>query len=88
MPKTPAQTFTERIVNDITARIANGKLKNGDKIPSVTELAAAYNCSIATARRAVERLQEDGVLQGHKGRGVFVGQAPHASVTDEDITAT
>ncbi|MDQ7907581.1 winged helix-turn-helix domain-containing protein [Phytohabitans sp. ZYX-F-186] len=77
MPKTPAQTFTERIIADITAQITNGQLNEGDKIPSVTELAATYKCSIATARRAIERLQEDGVLQGHKGLGVFVGQAPH-----------
>ncbi|MFC4110339.1 GntR family transcriptional regulator [Micromonospora zhanjiangensis] len=61
-----------RIRQDILDRIAAGILKPGDKLPTTKELAAQYDTSGLTVRKAIEVLTEAGVLEGRQGVGVFV----------------
>ncbi|MER7167459.1 GntR family transcriptional regulator [Micromonospora sp. NPDC000207] len=60
------------IIEDIRRSIATGQLKEGDKLPSLPELADRYDCSVGTARRAIEHLQITGELQGRQGKGTYV----------------
>ncbi|MEU8025113.1 MULTISPECIES: GntR family transcriptional regulator [Micromonospora] len=60
------------VINDIRKSIASGQLKEGDKLPSLPELAEKYDCSIGTVRRAIEHLQITGELQGRQGKGTYV----------------
>jgi DNA-binding FadR family transcriptional regulator len=55
----------------IRSRIASGEYPTGGKIPST---AAWINdgWSRDTTRTAITRLQRDGILEGHEGKGVFV----------------
>ncbi|MFD0782496.1 GntR family transcriptional regulator [Micromonospora azadirachtae] len=64
------------ILNDIRKSIASGQLKQGDKLPTLQELATKYDCSLGTARRAIEILLETGEVYGHQGKGTFVGPRP------------
>ncbi|WBB82218.1 winged helix-turn-helix domain-containing protein [Micromonospora sp. WMMD882] len=64
------------ILNNIRKSIASGSLKPGDRLPTLPELAEKYECSIGTARRAVEILLETEEIHGRQGVGTFVGPRP------------
>jgi GntR family transcriptional regulator len=60
------------IEKDLRVAILDGKLKQGDLIPSETELCAKYKVSRMTVRQAINNLLIDGYIYRHKGRGTFV----------------
>lgn len=62
------QQLLENIKSDINSR----KYVTGDKIPSEMELAAIYNVSRITVRRAVSELCDEGYLVKRQGKGTFV----------------
>ncbi|GAB3795239.1 winged helix-turn-helix domain-containing protein [Micromonospora zhanjiangensis] len=68
----PIEPIYTRIVADIRAKIASGELKNGDKLPSVSELRAQYNASNTAVRNAMLVLRSAGLVEGHQGKGVYV----------------
>lgn len=65
------------IYEELVRRIESGQLADGARVPSETELMAAYDASRGTVRRAVEMLQERGYVQKMHGKGVFVLRPPH-----------
>lgn len=60
------------IYNDYSARIQSGLLADGKKLPSESELAAAYGTSRETVRKALLMLSENGYIHKIKGKGSFV----------------
>ncbi|SDL50160.1 GntR family transcriptional regulator, trehalose operon transcriptional repressor [Paenibacillus jilunlii] len=60
------------IYNDYSARIQSGQLQAGKKIPSESQLAAAYSTSRETVRKALQMLSENGYIHKIKGKGSFV----------------
>jgi GntR family transcriptional regulator, trehalose operon transcriptional repressor len=65
------------IYDELVRRIESGELADGARVPSETELMAAYEASRGTVRRAVEMLQERGYVQKMHGKGVFVLRPAH-----------
>jgi DNA-binding GntR family transcriptional regulator len=63
-----------RIANEIQQQIESGELSPGDKLPSTSKLALKYKVSESTISRAVGLLHDRGLVYGHPGKGVFVGQ--------------
>ena len=68
-------TIWEQIKDDIIALIIRGELNAGDKVPSLTEVAACYHCGRSTAQKALESLCETGILYMVQGKGFFVNKA-------------
>jgi len=64
------------IVDALRARIVAGELAPGDRIPSVTELAAAHEASTRTVQSALTHMQENGFISSKPGAGSFVAEAP------------
>ena len=62
----------QQIERDLRVAILEGKLKQGDMVPSETELAARYKVTRMTVRQAINNLLVDGYIYRHKGRGTFV----------------
>jgi DNA-binding GntR family transcriptional regulator len=60
------------IVNVLAEKIKSGELEPGDRMPSVTELAQAYDVSHSTARRALAKLKEMGLTDTVPGYATFV----------------
>lgn len=56
------------ISDDIKSKIANGKLRAGDALPSVRDLATQYNSSISTIQRAYDQLESAGYLERIPGK--------------------
>lgn len=58
----------------LKARIAAGYWKTGQMIPSENELAAAFNISSGTVKKALSDLVRDGVIVRRQGKGTFVAR--------------
>lgn len=61
-----------QIYQDYVDDIQAGIIAGGTKLPSETDIAAQYNVSRITSRRAMEMLQSEGFIERTPGRGSFV----------------
>ncbi len=62
----------EQIAQQIRGMIMGGKLKEGDALPSMRQLAQDLRISVITTKRAYEILEAEGLIQSFTGRGSFV----------------
>ena len=75
----------KQIQNEFKRRIAAGKLRAGDRIPTELELMAAFNVSRITVANAMSQLAKEGWIYRIPGKGSFVGQAAeNAGTTTEN----
>ena len=61
-----------QIKDSIKALILKGKLKTGDYIPSIRNLAKDIGVNINTVARAYRELELDGVIKSERGEGYVV----------------
>lgn len=65
-----------RVVRDLAAQIADGKLCPGDPLPSYRQLADLYQVHVSTVQRALMILRDRGLVQGQQGKGTYVAEPP------------
>ncbi|MEQ4714824.1 TetR/AcrR family transcriptional regulator C-terminal domain-containing protein [Nonomuraea sp. B19D2] len=63
-----------RIVADIKRRIADGKLRPGDRVPSTRQLARDWQVALATAAKALALLAQEGVVVAEPRVGTIVAE--------------
>lgn len=68
-----------RVIQDITSQIQSGRLLPGDPLLSERGLAAFYGIGIASVRKALAALEEDGLIEKKWGIGNFVKGKPNNS---------
>jgi GntR family transcriptional regulator len=56
----------------IRHRIERGTLVEGSKVPSLHDLQGEFGVARITARQAMDRLESEGLISRHKGKGTFV----------------
>lgn len=61
-----------QIAETIRQDIRNEVLHAGDRLPSVREMAARWNCTIGTIQRAYEELADQGLVISRPGQGTHV----------------
>jgi DNA-binding GntR family transcriptional regulator len=61
-----------KIASDCRARILDGSLPAGAKLPSESELMRSYSVSRIVAKMAINVLRNEGLIVSHKGKGSFV----------------
>ena len=69
-----------QLVTQIREGIARGRLRAGEKLPSVRELSRVLVVNPNTIARAYTELEREGVLHTRQGSGVFVA-APSNDLT-------
>lgn len=62
----------QRIYDDLKAQIDDGRLAPGDKLPTKFELQVKYRVSAQPLERALDMLEEDGLIEREQGRGIYV----------------
>lgn len=74
--KTAKRKPLHAVIRDHVAdRIRSGYWRRGDRLPSENELAARFGVSRITAKIAMSRLAEEGMIYRVQGKGSFVGPA-------------
>lgn len=76
-----------QIVNQIKTLILEGKLKEGDALPSMRNLAMELRISFMTTKRAYEELERDGFTESYTGKGSFVKAQNKELYREEQIKA-
>jgi DNA-binding GntR family transcriptional regulator len=71
-----------QISGALRARIIEGALKVGDKLPSEKQLSDEYEVSRITLRQALAILEREGVIRKQKGMGAFVAMNPRPIIQD------
>jgi GntR family transcriptional regulator len=66
-----------RLRDTIAALILDGKVRDGDPLPSVRSLAAEHGANPLTVAKAYQTFQDEGLVVVKRGVGMFV--APGAS---------
>jgi DNA-binding transcriptional regulator YhcF (GntR family) len=61
-----------QIMQKIKADIVSGKLKGGDKIPSVRDISESFKVNPNTVQRALIELEREGITYPQRGIGTFV----------------
>src|ERR1043165_5981978 len=100
---TPAQFFIDdmtlsgggvpiyvQLRDQILRALGEGRLKPGDQMPTMRQVAVSLRIDLNTARRAYDELEGMGAIRLERGRGSFVAQPPappspdqHAAALDE-----
>lgn len=68
----------ERIARVLEDAIRRGELADGDRLPTVRELATQLQVSTSTIVGVYNSLRADGLIRGEVGRGTFISSAPGA----------
>ncbi len=63
-----------RIADDMRSKIADGEWLPGEQVPSLDRLSADYSVSRVTARKAVQLLVGEGLLETRPAWGTFVSE--------------
>jgi DNA-binding transcriptional regulator YhcF (GntR family) len=85
--RTSAVPLGTQLVEQIRAAVDDGRLKDGDRLPSVRELAQRAGVNVNTVRAAYARLDAAGVVRSEHGRGTFVA-GPAAAVRSARASVT
>ncbi|MCC4318679.1 GntR family transcriptional regulator [Streptomyces malaysiensis] len=65
-----------QIADALREAIDKGRFREGDKLPSETELVDHFGVSRMTVRNALSLLQQEGLVVSEHGKGVFVRPRP------------
>ncbi len=71
-----------QIENLVQFSVASGKLKAGDQLPSVRELADRLNLNPNTIAKAYRDLEVMGIVYTRRGMGVFINKGIDAKCRD------
>lgn len=68
--------ITYQLAQLIRSDIVRGTYPPGFRLPTEIQLAADYGVSVITVQRALKELEEESLIERHRGRGTFVSELP------------
>jgi DNA-binding transcriptional regulator YhcF (GntR family) len=71
----------------LRARINDGRVAPGQRLPGLRDLALALHINANTVRAVYQRLEHEGILVSRQGSGTFVGDAPVQTPSAVDAIA-
>lgn len=73
----------KQIVNDLMEKIDGGVFKEGDKLPTETDLMEQYDVSRITVRAAIKELEDADMVERTRGKGTFVTMKRDSYAADD-----
>ncbi len=77
--------YTYQIMQALKERVINDRLKEGDRLPNVRDIAHEFGVSVETARSAITELKKQGVVIAQQGRGTFLQKGYRTLIDEEPI---
>jgi len=74
-----------QIADDLRRKIADGRYKPGDRLPSLPAMSSEYRSASETIRRALAVLRDEGLVATQATRGTFVLRPASEPPPDPDI---
>jgi len=71
---TASEPIVDQLVQGVKQAVASGEFRQGERLPSVRELARELTINPNTVSRAYERLESEGVILRRQGAGCFVAE--------------
>jgi GntR family transcriptional regulator len=78
-----AMPIHAQLERTIRVAIASRRLRPGDQLPTVRQLAVALRINANTVAKVYTHLERSGVLETRRGVGTFIAEAPDTSRNDE-----
>ena len=75
------QRLVDVLYGKILEEIMSGALKEGDRLPSESQICQRWKVSRPTVREALMHLHADGLVMARQGAGTFVGKRPPELLT-------
>ncbi|MGD0006794.1 MAG: GntR family transcriptional regulator [Anaerolineaceae bacterium] len=66
-----------QIVEQVRQRVSIGKLRSGEQLPTVRQMATELRVNFNTVARAYRLLDEAGLISTQQGRGTYIWEAPN-----------
>ena len=73
--------------DQILRALGEGRLRPGDQMPTMRQVAVALRIDLNTARRAYDELEAMGAIRLERGRGSFVADPPAPPTPDQHAAA-
>lgn len=74
------ERLADVLYGQLLEQMASGALKEGDRLPSESEICRAFGVSRPVVRQALARLQADGLVMARQGAGTFVKKQPPSNL--------
>jgi len=71
-----------QIMEQVRQQVASGKLKPGDQLPTVRQLATELRVNFNTVARSYRLLDEAGLISTQQGRGTYIWEMPSPQVME------
>jgi DNA-binding FadR family transcriptional regulator len=75
-PAPKPRHLSDYVYENILEKLISGQLGQGVKLPTENELAGLFRVSRPTVRKALARLQADGLVVSRKGSGNYIARRP------------
>ncbi len=73
-----------RVLEDLRARISEGLLEPGARVPSRNAIIARYGVGETAAKHALQVLAAEGLIEARAGSGSYVRKVPVTRLMDHD----
>ncbi len=70
--KIKKQSLSDSLAAEIQKYITKNKFKEGDRLPSTTEMAKDYGVGVPTLREAIKKLETQGFIDIKHGSGIYI----------------
>jgi GntR family transcriptional regulator len=82
-PRDPTPIYAQ-LDRGLRAAIATGRLRTGDRLPTVRQLAVDLRINANTVARVYSELERAGVLETRRGIGSFISASPRGARSPDE----
>lgn len=75
----------QQIAEQLRADVLAGKLKEGDYLPSIRNLAKELKISVITTMKAYEQLEAEGLVTASQGKGFYVNAQDSEMLKEQHV---